>query len=254
MMSGTAVVLAGSRPGVDAFASAHGVPVKALIPVGGQPMVRRPVDALLASGRFARIMVLAQDTKVLRPALPDREEVLLAQSKGTIAETMEALCDSDPEWPILVTTADHALLTANIVEEFLDLSKGAGLAIGMVERGVLRKRFADAKRTWLKFRGGAYSGANLFLLGGPEVRPALHLWRAVEQDRKKVGKLLWGIGPLTFLAAALRLSSVDQVVGRIGARLGLEIRAVRLSDPVAAVDVDKQADLDLANEILEGRA
>ena len=45
----TALVLAGSRPGADPFAKAHGVDLKALIPVGGVPMVQRPVTALLAA-------------------------------------------------------------------------------------------------------------------------------------------------------------------------------------------------------------
>ena len=49
----TAIVLAGSRPGRDAFAEQFGTDLKALIPVAGEPMVRRPVRALLASERSA---------------------------------------------------------------------------------------------------------------------------------------------------------------------------------------------------------
>ena len=45
-MNWTALVLAGSRPGVDPFAAAHGTNLKALIPVGGVPLVARPVAAL----------------------------------------------------------------------------------------------------------------------------------------------------------------------------------------------------------------
>jgi len=41
---------------------------------------------------------------------------------------------------------------------------------------------------------------------------------------------------------------------RIGRKLGLSIRAVELSDPLAAVDVDKPADHELVTAILEGRA
>ena len=44
-----AVLLAGSRPGRDAFAAQFGTDMKALIAIHGEPMVRRPVRALLGS-------------------------------------------------------------------------------------------------------------------------------------------------------------------------------------------------------------
>ena len=59
-MSWTAVVLAGSRPGCDAFAEAHGTDLKALIPVDGVPMVARPVEALLQSPSVSRVLLLAR--------------------------------------------------------------------------------------------------------------------------------------------------------------------------------------------------
>jgi MobA-like NTP transferase protein len=229
-MGWTAVVLAGSRPGPDAFAAQHGTDLKALIPIGGMPMVRRPVEALLASERVSRVRVLAQQPERIAAVLPADPRLSVEASGATIAATLEAMCfDPAVEWPLLVTTADHALLDKSMVEEF-------------------------GSRTWIRFRGGAYSGANLFALGSPKVLPALELWRSVEQDRKKVLSLLWGIGPLTFLGAVLRLRTLDQTLRRIGRKLGIDIRAVELANPLAAVDVDKPADHVLVETILEGRA
>lgn len=254
-MGWTAVVLAGSRPGGDPFAAAHGTDLKGLVPVGGKPMVLRPVEALLACDRVSRVLVLAQQPERVAEVLPADPRLRVEQSGRTIAATLEAMCfDPSVEWPLLVTTADHALLDPAMVDEFCARSEGAGIAIGLVERRALMERLPQSQRTWLRFRGGAYSGANLFALGSPRVLPALELWRSVEQDRKKVWSLLWGIGPLTFLGAVLRLRTLDQTVARIGRRLGIEIRAVELSDPLAAVDVDKISDKMLVEAILEGRA
>lgn len=254
-MGWTAVVLAGSRPGVDPLAAAYGTDLKALIPVGGMPMVRRPVEALLACGRISRVRVLAQQSERIAAALPADPRLAVQDSGPTIAATLEAMCfDSAVEWPVLVTTADHALLDAGMIDEFCERARGAGIAIGLVERRGLLKRLPQSQRTWLRFRGGAYSGANLFALGSPKVLPALELWRSVEQDRKKVLRLLWGIGPATALGAMLRLRTLDQTLRRIGRKLGIEIRAVELSDPLAAVDVDKSADHMLVELILEGKA
>lgn len=255
MSRATAVVLAGSRPSGDPLAAAHGTNLKALIPVGGKPMVRRPVETLLASEYVARVRVLTQETDRISAVLPNDPRVTVEPSANTIAATLEAFCfDPSVEWPLLVTTADHALLTIGMVDDFLTRAEGADMAIGVVERAALLKRLPQTQRTWLRFRGGAYSGANLFLLGSPKAASAVELWRAVEQDRKKAWRLLWMLGPATFLGAALRLRTLDQTVYRIGRSLGLTIRTVELSDPLAAVDVDKPADHQLVEAILEGRA
>jgi GTP:adenosylcobinamide-phosphate guanylyltransferase len=251
----TAIVLAGSRPGIDTFAEAHGTDLKALIPVGGQPMVKRPVDALLSSRGVGTIYVLAQQPDRISAVLPPHPRISVEQSGATIAATLEAFCfDPSVEWPILVTTADHALLTPAMVEDFLAKSNGADLTIGLVTRESLLKRLPLAKRTWFRFRGGAYSGANLFLLGSPKVRSALELWRSNEQDRKKAWRMLFTLGLTGFLGAVLHLRTLQQTLDRVGRKLSLSIKAVELSDPLAAVDVDKPADHELATAILQGRA
>jgi len=253
-MKYTAVVLAGSRPGRDAFAEAHGTDLKALIPVGGEAMVQRPVRALLAAEDVSRVIVLSQAPQRIAAALPDDPRVTMRSSDKTIAETMLELCfDRETEWPLLVTTADHALLDTEIIDEFLAYAEG-DIAIGVVERATLMRRFPDAKRTWLRFRGGAYTGANLFALKSPKVAAAIELWRSVENDRKKGWRVVSLLGPVVLIGTLLRLLSIDGALGRTGRKLGLDVRAVRLSNPLAGVDVDKPEDHALAESILAGRA
>jgi GTP:adenosylcobinamide-phosphate guanylyltransferase len=251
----TAIVLAGSRPGRDPFAAQFGTDMKALIAVAGEPMVRRPVRALLASKNIGAVMVLSQAPGRIADVIPKSWRVAMRHSRGTIAETMLDIC-TDPAtwWPVIVTTADHALLDTETVDEFCAGSTGADLAVGVVERKVLTRRFPKSERTWLKFRGGAYTGANLFVLRSPKVRPVIELWRSVEQDRKKGWRLLALLGPVVLIGALLRLLSLDDVLARLGDKLGLRIKAVRLSNPMAGVDVDKPADHTLVEDIVAGRA
>jgi GTP:adenosylcobinamide-phosphate guanylyltransferase len=251
----TAVVLAGSRPGRDAFAESLGTDLKALIPVGGEPMVRRPVRALIESERVGKILVLAQAPERIAAVLPDDPRIEVKPSQSTIAETMLGLIENEStEWPLLVTTADHALLDAATVDAFTQEAASADIAIGLVERANLLKRLPQTKRTWLKFRGGAYTGANLFALKSPAVRPAIELWRSVEQDRKKAWRVMSLLGPLALLCVALRLVSLDEVLAQLGGRLGLSVKAVRLSNPLAGVDVDKAEDHALVEAVLAGKA
>ena len=254
-MSGlTALVLAGSRPGTDPFAAGHGTDLKALVAVCGEPMVRRPVAALLDSQRVAAVRVLAQQPERIAAALPKDPRLSVEPSRDTLAATIEGICaDPDAQWPTLITTADHALLNEAMIDDFCSRVADADVAIAVVERQSLLRRLPASRRTWIRFRGGAYSGANLFMLRSPKVAAAIGLWRGVEQDRKKGWRLLWAMGPALFLGAALRLLTLDQALRRIGDRLGLDIRAVVMTDPLAAVDVDKAADHRLVEAILQGR-
>ena len=254
-MSWTAIVLAGSRPGRDAFAEQFGTDLKALIPVAGEPMVRRPVHALLESSEIGRIIVMAQETHRIADALPSEARISVRRSKGTIAETILGLIDdASVEWPLLVTTADHALLDRAMIGDFTESSDGTDVAIGVVERANLMRRLPATKRTWLAFRGGAYTGANLFALRSRKVAPAVELWRSVEQDRKKAWRVMSILGPLMLASVALRLVSLDDVLGQIGGRLKLSLKAVRLSNPLAGIDVDKAEDHTLVEDILADRA
>jgi hypothetical protein len=199
--------------------------------------------------------VLAQQPERIAAVLPADPRLTVDRSGATIAATLEALCnDPTVDWPLLVTTADHALLDAALIDDFCAKATGADIAIGIVERRSLLARLPASRRTWIRFRGGAYSGANLFLLGSPKVAPAIELWRGLEQDRKKGWRLLSALGPLFVLGAALRLLTLDQAARRIGRRLGLDVRAVVMANPLAAIDVDKPDDHALVEALLEGRA
>jgi GTP:adenosylcobinamide-phosphate guanylyltransferase len=250
----TALLLAGSRPGGDPFAEANGVKAKALIPVAGEPMIARPVRALLGNARVDRVRVLAQDGDLLLPALPKDARLSAEASGATIAATIEAiLADPATTYPLLITTADHALLDGAMIDDFCARADGADVAIGLVERQALMARLPETKRTWIGFRGGAYSGANLFALGSPKAARAVRLWREVEQDRKKGWKLLTALG-LPGMLGLMRLRTLDQTLDAMGRKLGLTLRAVQMSNPLAAVDVDKPADLILVEAILAGEA
>ena len=249
----TALLLAGSRPGGDAFATRYGAELKALIPIAGEPMVLRPLRALLASESVESVRLLSQQPDEVAAVLPADPGWSVEPSSGTIAETLEAVCNApSARWPMLVTTADHALLDAAMIDQFCAKAEGADLAIGVVSKSALQKRLPQSRRTWIALRRGKYTGANLFAFGSPRALKAVALWRSVEQDRKKGWRLLLALG-WPGLLGLLRLRTLDQTLDAMGRRLGLTLRAVRLDDPLAAVDVDKPEDYELVTAILERR-
>ena len=255
----SAIVLAGQRPEGDPLADRFGVAAKALVPIAGEAMLGRVVRTLLASPSLGRMLVLAQQPERLLSGatgwLASEPRVTLAPSGPGIATSLAAVAGSEAApWPVLVTTADHPLLTSDMVEAFLAGCAGCDIAAGVVEREVMLRSYPDNRRTWLKFRGGAYTGANLFALGGDEVLPALELVANAESDRKNQLRLLRHFGLLLAFRAATRTISLPDAFAKGFRRLGLEGKVVALPMAEAGIDVDKVEDLHLAERILNARA
>jgi GTP:adenosylcobinamide-phosphate guanylyltransferase len=231
------------------------VDYKPLLPIKGEPMLLRPIRALLAVERVKTIRVLTQEPARLEGVVPNDPRVVIEKSDATIAATLLRICD-DPAtpFPLLVTAADHALLTPEMVEEALDGSEECDVSVAVVSKTNMLRRFPTAQRTWLRFGRELYSGANLFGLRTPHAGAAVERWRAIEQDRKKGWRVLMQLGLPLFLGAVLRVRNIHQTAVGLGKSLKIRIKVVEMSDPIAAIDVDKAADYALANEIIDGRA
>jgi hypothetical protein len=154
---------------------------------------------------------------------------------------------------VLVTTADNVMLTPETVAEFLAGAGASDVSVALVERHRLESAVGPNRRTWLTFRGGAYTGANLFALTGPAAAHALTFWETVEQDRKSVLRLAARFGPVLMARMLLRRMTVTEALAAAGAKLGASAAPVLLSDGRMGVDVDKPEDHALAERLLAER-
>jgi GTP:adenosylcobinamide-phosphate guanylyltransferase len=245
-----ALVLAGSRPGsVDPVAAAEGVAHKALVDVGGMPMLARVLRALRDAG-IEHIAVSADAPEVLSlayafSAIPVRPGSGPSASVAAGFETMGP--------PLLITTADHALLQPQWIEDFIaDTPPAADVAVLLARRALVEAALPETKRTWLRFADGAWSGCNMFLLNTPKAVAAIRTWEAVEAERKRPWKIAarLGVGTLaSYIAGRLTLA---EAIARLGRKVGVEAAVVAARDGLAAVDVDKPGDLVQVRQILRG--
>lgn len=255
----TAIVLAGRRPGENGFAATHGVVAKALIRAGGEPMLGRVVRTLLASPSIGRIVILAQEAEAFLAGelewMASEPRIATARSGDGISASIGRVAGTAAApYPVLVTTADHALLQPEMVEYFIAGAAGVDVAFAMVERRTVETAHPDTKRTWIKAANGHFSGANLFALLTPASSLGTAFWARAEKDRKRTLKLLTFLGLGTFLRAVTRTISLEAAAERAGRKAGFRLKAVRLPFAEAAIDVDKPSDLELAERILERRA
>ena len=249
------LVLAGSRPGADPLLEGTGLASKALLPIGGKPMLAHVLATLRDSPEVGQITVVAQDTATLAadPQIASvAQKVEWSDSSGSIADAVSMVLDS-AAGPLFVTTADNVLLTPAMVAQFLWEGAGSDVAVGLVSRKTVEHAGYSSARTWLKFRGDQWSGANLFRLAGPQVLPLIEFWRSLEQDRKKGMKIVGAFGPAILFGALLRLIDIHAFAARVAARFGLAGKVVPMAAAEACIDADKPSDVPVIEAILAGR-
>lgn len=246
----TALILAGERPEGDPMAKGAGIALKALLPVAGTPMLTRVIEALRATDGVGRIAV-----SIPAAGAVTDPEIETLMTEPTPSQSVLAAIDRLPT-PLLVTTADHALLTPEIIARFVQeavAASDADLVAGMVERSVVEAVVPDTKRTYWHFKDGHFSGANLFYLKNPRARAAVDFWRRVEDDRKRPWRIVKAFGPGLLLGYLFGRLTLDQAMLQASSRLGCRVRAVALPFGEAAIDVDKPADLVLVEKLLSNR-
>jgi GTP:adenosylcobinamide-phosphate guanylyltransferase len=246
----TALVLAGTRPGGDPLAQAAGVSHKALIQIGGVVMLQRVLNALAAAPAVARIVVAIDRLDVMDalPACGKPVTIQLAAS-GPSASVAQVLAVEGA--PLLVTTADHALLRPEWVDEFLAACNDSDDALlALARRDAVQAAVPHSRRTWLRFADDHYSGCNLFLLRTTAAQRVVALWQQLEADRKRPLSMMRRLGFSYALRYRFGMLRLDQALRRLGELAGARIGAVSMRDGLAAVDVDKMADLELVRALV----
>lgn len=245
-----ALVLAGSRPGApDPVAAAEGVAHKALVDVGGMPMLARVLRTLREAG-VEHIAVAADHPEVLSLAYAF-SAIPVTPGAGPSASVAEGFRTMGP--PLLVTTADHALLEPQWIADFVaDAPDEADVAVLLARREAVEQALPDARRTWLRFADGSWSGCNLFLLNSSKAESAIATWEAVEAERKRPWRIAARLGLGTLASYLLGRLTLADAVARLGQRVGVRAAVVAARDGLSAVDVDKPADLVQVRHILAG--
>jgi len=244
----SALVLAGSRGGEDPVAAYGGAAHKALIRLGGETLLARVVGALRAAGA-GRIAVISSHPEVRAEIARLGAEALDEAAGPSLSVKAGAVALGTP---LVVTTADHALLRPEWVTSFLaDTPKDADVTVLVAARTTVEAAAPGTKRTWLKLADGDWSGCNLFYLANARALGVIDLWRRVEAERKRPWKMAQILGPRMLLRYVARRLSLTDAAARLGNLAGVRAAIVETPYGLASVDVDKPADLDLVRTLVE---
>jgi GTP:adenosylcobinamide-phosphate guanylyltransferase len=254
-----ALVLAADRTNKDPITQHTGAACKAFAPVDGIPMVIRVLDTLAACDLITTV-ILCGPPESLHMHCPELK-LRIASGQVTWIPNLDSpsrsaesgLSQIPSDTPVLLTTADHALLTPDMVQSFLrsSLAIQCDATVGLVRQQDIAAAFPGSKRTVIRLRDGGFCGCNLFTFN-PQGRALIRFWRQAEDLRKRPWRLIAQVlgfkMVLSYLFGFLTLQKGLQAVSE---KSVVKIQGIMLDDPRAGVDVDKVEDLVLAESILK---
>lgn len=241
------LVLAGQREGIiDSLCKAFDVEYKVQTPIAGKPMLAWVKEALTEAGLKQPYLI---------SGFPTSEDEWTECVSGSGPADSALLALSHASFPCLMTTGDHPLLTAEIVESFLSKSREtqADFCVGFASEQTIQADYPQTKRTYLRFSDISVSGCNLFYINNVKGLKALEFWKDAQHLRKNPLKLARKIGlglGVRYATGKLSLEGAFQEAGR---KIGITAKPILLPFSEAAIDVDKPSDHSLVEEILKAR-
>ncbi len=254
-----AIVTAGglNRPN-DPLYTVTGIEKKALIPLAGKPMIAWVVEALTGSGLIDHIIIVG-----LRPDdLPlDGRSFHFVDAVGNLIDNIMAALSKLKEvnpaaQKILLASSDIPLITAESIRGFVAEcgSQEADIYYAIVEEKTMEASFPNSKRTFVPFKGGRYSGGDIFLVdvAAPD-KTDLELFRGLTGSRKNYWEQARLLGFGFIIRFLLRQMTVADAAQRSRKILNLDARGVDTRYPELGMDLDKPRQYEMIKAILEQR-
>ena len=266
------LILAGQRKDVvDPLCEHAGVSHKALVPICGKIMIDYVLTAIGAVPKSGPIFISGFDINSLadirscadadienisQPVSIQIADLKQAPSGDGPADSAALAIESGINLPCLITTCDHALLTPDIITEFIEKAEKeeGDFFVGFASKDVISAQYPTTKRTYLKFSDIDVSGCNLFYIKSKKGVKAIEFWREAQDLRKKPLKLALKIGfsiGARYLLGRLSLKSAFKYASK---RLNIKAKPILISIAQAAIDVDKPDDKILVEGIIKARS
>jgi len=252
----TGLVLAASRGNLDPLAQAGGVSHKCFIDISGEPMLRRVVRAVMQSGRIGRTIVAIEpdsieEASALLGDLPGAERIEYVASRDNIASSVDAVATPDM-LPLVVTTGDNALHTAEMVRFFCDAldTFEDDAALGLTPARYILEKYPEGNRAFHRFRDGAFSSCNIYALMNERSLKGTRVFATGGQFGKRPKRLIGAFGLAAFLLYKSRLLKLRGFLNFLSFAVGVRPGAVLMPFAEAPIDVDRMQDWDLANRIV----
>jgi molybdopterin-guanine dinucleotide biosynthesis protein A len=256
------VITAGGtpEPGDPLYAFSQGKP-KALIEIGGRPMVEWVANALQASPYLGHVVIVGLAGTGHENHLNTERSVHHLPSQGGLVSNV--LCGIDwimgryPESRrVLLSSADLPALTSEGVNHFVDACRPFDCAIyyTMVTKETIEARYPNSRRTFVPLHNLRIAGGDLFLVDPAIAHSHSDLWEALASGRKHAWKLAWAVGPRVFLRFLMRRFDINQLEATAERILQRPVKIILTPYAEIGMDVDKPRHIEILEAELGRRA
>ena len=251
------VVLAGhglAPAAVDALAERFGEKHRCLIPLAGRPLIAHVLQTAAQHPRVASLAVCVE-REAFDPVwdvltrLPGRGSVALVEAREDIAASVRAAA-ADWDGPLLVTTADHALLSPESIDAMADALEGCDVTFALARREAVEAAHPSALRSYLSLRDGAFATCDLYGMAHTRFVGAVDVFRGARIGGRESARVRRAIGFIGLALMKLGVESLSGAVVRASRRMGLRVRAVILPDGTQAIDVDNDRSYAIVRDLL----
>jgi len=256
----TALIMAGKRSGaLDPLAERANVAQKSVVPVYGKPMIEHVVEAVAACDRIGAIHVVAHEPDEIA-AIPLVAQ-LQADDRLHFRSGAHNLVDSvfagveSAEFPVMITTSDNCLVTAEGYAEFIDkaLSDEAGAAAALARKEDVQAADPEGQKLFYEFTDGGYSNCNTYWIGSREALGAAEILRNGGQFVKYPSRIAKAFGLINLIRFYFGWGNKETLFANISKRFGYKLVPIVLSSGEFAIDVDEERSFAITEKLLAKR-
>ncbi len=237
------ITAGGTFPAENPLFQETGIAKKALLPIGGKPMIRWVADALIGSKYIDGLVIVGLEAGEFDDS---GLTVQYTAGRGNIIDNVlagaEVVDRLEPNFEkVILSSSDIPLITAEIVDEFVDICRQTDhdLYYPVVEQKTMEARFPGSNRTFTPMKGGRYSGGDLFMLDRHATTINLDMMRGLTGERKNYWAQARMLGFGFIFRFIFRLMDLQEGGERASKILNLRGRVMDYPRPEVAMDVDK---------------
>ncbi|MFC1997406.1 NTP transferase domain-containing protein [Chloroflexota bacterium] len=228
---------------------------KALLDIAGKPMVQWVLDAVGASEKIEKVVMvgLGPDSGV-----SCQKPLTYIPNQGSMLDNVRASIDKVVELQpdaklILMVSSDIPALTTEMVDWSIEaaLETEDDLYYNIITREVMEARFPGSKRSFIKFKDAEICGGDMNIARASVASGNDELWERLISARKNPLKQAALFGFSTLFLMLTRRLSIHDAAPRVSKQIGFRGRVVFCPYAELAMDIDKPHQLDILRADLE---
>jgi GTP:adenosylcobinamide-phosphate guanylyltransferase len=250
-----AIVTAGGipQPGDPLYEFSNGSS-KALIDVAGKPMVQWVLDALGNSTKVDNVIVIGVSPK---SGLTCTKPLHYISNQGRMLANIVAGVNKSIELNkkneyVLIVSSDIPAIKGEMVDWLVETTMETkdDLYYGVCPQDVMETRYPESHRTYTKLKDMNVCGADMNVIHVSMATTHLDTWEQLIGSRKSPLRSAAVIGFDILFRMFIRQITLQELVEKASARIGIKGRAIFWSQAEPCMDVDKPHQLEIMREDL----